>query len=165
VAAETPSIVVVLPQRVPAPPSAFGRSCRRYRRIAWNASRMGHLDLSVDLFVVASPERVAGAVHDRSHWGRWWPDLELTVTEDRGTRGLRWATAGAVVGSAELWVEPALDGAVLHWYLRGEAHRDAGVRKVTRRRAAWLRVATGLKDQLEGGRPPGVKPGADVADE
>jgi hypothetical protein len=123
------------------------------------------LALSVALFVVAPPSRISDVVRDPSHWGRWWPDLVLTVTEDRGERGMRWEVSGAVVGSAELWVEPVMDGAVLHWYLRGDARLGPAGRETSRRRAEWLRAAISLKAQLEAGRRPGVKPTADGADE
>jgi len=126
---------------------------------------MAHLDLAVDVFLVAAPDRVAAVVHEAPRWVRWWPDLTLTVVEDRGRDGLRWSVAGSVRGSAELWLEPVLDGVVVHWYLRGQPDSGSPAREAARRRASWLRVALRLKDELEAGRAAGVKPRPDAADE
>lgn len=126
---------------------------------------MTDLDLAVDVFVVARPDRVAAAVHEAARWPGWWPDLTLTVLEDRGQDGLRWSVAGAVLGSAELWLEPVLDGVVVHWFLRGRLDGGSAGRERARRTQSWLRAALALKDELEAGRPAGVKPRPDDADE
>ena len=126
---------------------------------------MSHLDLAVDVFVAASPGRVAAVVHDASRWSRWWPDLELTVLEDRARDGLRWSVAGPLRGSAELWLEPVLDGVVVHWYLRGDVETGSPAGEGERRRASWLHATLALKDELEAGRAAGVKPRPDDADE
>jgi len=81
------------------------------------------LDIADDTFVVAATAAVAEVVRDPASWRAWWPDLELTVTEDRGLKGMRWSVAGAVLGSAEIWLEPCGDGVVVHWYLRADLAR------------------------------------------
>ena len=75
---------------------------------------------------------------------------------------------GALVGTMEVWLEPALDGTILHYFLRAgrpalaglpAARRARMIRKETRRRQlAAKQVALALKLVLEGGRPPGEPP-------
>lgn len=48
------------------------------------------------------------------------PDLALTVVEDRAEKGMRWAVAGPLTGTMEIWLEPVLDGVVLHYFLHAE---------------------------------------------
>lgn len=114
--------------------------------------------MAVATFVVAPPVVVAATVGEPGRWDAWWPDLELTVTEDRGVQGVRWVVAGAVSGSAELWLEPVLDGTVVHWFLRGEPASGSAARAERRYRRAWRSTVLGVKDALEADRPPGVKP-------
>ena len=82
------------------------------------------------------------------------------MSEDRGQQGIRWTCAGALTGSAEVWLEPYGDGVIVHCYLRGEppAGRSARsvAREVTRRQRQVKRVTFALKDQLEGDRPAGI---------
>lgn len=128
---------------------------------------MPQVDLADDTFVVADPRRVADVVADPARWARWWPELELTVFQDRGEKGIRWTATGALVGSCEIWVEPWGDGAIVHYYLRADptcrgsatrartlSHRQRIV--VTRRWAMRARATMNcLKDVLEGGRLAG----------
>jgi hypothetical protein len=126
------------------------------------------VDLVDETFVVATQEAVALVVHDPARWRAWWPDLDLTVFMDRGAAGIRWSVTGALRGSTELWLEPVADGVVVHYFLRADdpgpepvgatAHRRsarAADRLRHRRAVAWKRCANALKDELEGGRPPG----------
>jgi hypothetical protein len=124
------------------------------------------VDLIDETYIVADADVLARAVHDQERWRRWWPDLRLTVFMDRGPAGVRWSVTGDLVGSAEIWLEPFGDGVVLHLYLRLDpAQGAAGVPKALRPRAAdrvrrryalaWKVHANALKDELEGGRPPG----------
>jgi hypothetical protein len=115
------------------------------------------LDIADDTFVARPPEVVATAVGDPRAWPRWWPDLQLTVTRDRGVKGVQWAVGGALTGSMEVWLEPVPGGTVVHWYLRADA--PAGQRRLTDRRLrrsrearvlAWKVTAFTLKDGLEG---------------
>lgn len=121
---------------------------------------MPAIDLVDDTFVVAAPEQVAALVADVEQWRAWWPDLRLTTTRDRGVKGRQWRVQGALVGTAEVWLEPWRDGVIVHCYLRCEPTDPAtAVDRERRRRAqAWKRVVHGLKDALE------VKADATAAD-
>ncbi len=118
-------------------------------------------DIADDTFVVAEPTSVAAVVADPASWRRWWPDLRLTVTRDRGAQGIQWAVRGALAGSMEIWLEPWGDGVVLHWYLRPHAADDPAwsrrrvERERERRVVAWKREVHALKDRLEAGRAAG----------
>ncbi len=76
------------------------------------------VDLVDETFIVADPATVALVVADPANWRRWWPNQRLTVFMDRGVKGIRWAVAGDVVGSSEIWLEAFGDGVILHYYLR-----------------------------------------------
>jgi hypothetical protein len=132
---------------------------------------VARVDLVDETFVVAAPDAVAAVVHDPTRWAQWWPDLKLTVFMDRGTAGIRWSVTGALHGSTELWLEPVLDGVVVHYYLRadsggptpGDGRDEASLRdrraadRLRHRRArSWKRSVNALKDELEGGRAPGL---------
>ena len=122
---------------------------------------VGQLNLIDESFLVAAPAEVARAVRDPSRWRLWWPDLDLSVFQDRGEHGVRWNVRGALAGSMEVWLEPYGDGVILHYYLRcdpppGRAPRPRAVLRELRRRARHAkRVFWALKDELEGDRPAG----------
>lgn len=119
------------------------------------------VDVADETFLAVPPAAVAAALHRPERWRRWWPDLRLRVHHDRGPEGLRWQVAGALTGSAEVWLEPVLDGTVLHFFLRGEldATPAAAAAETRRRRVAGKEVARELKRELEAGRAPGEAPG------
>jgi hypothetical protein len=109
-------------------------------------------------FVAAAPEYVAEAVRQRSRWRTWWPDLTLDVREDRGEKGIRWKVAGALDGTMEVWLEPALDGVILHYFLHAEpaagpTRNLAGANRW--RRVAGKRMSFEVKAAVERGRRPG----------
>ena len=114
-------------------------------------NRSAEIDLADDTFVVADPAVVARAVAEPHRWAEWWPDLRLTVTEERALEGVRWTVAGAVTGSMEIWLEPYADGVLVHYYLRGRISGPT----VTDRARAWKRHVHRLKDGFEVGREPG----------
>ena len=133
------------------------------------------IDLHDETFVVAPPADVARRLADPRLWARWWPALELTVSEDRGPQGLRWAVRGELSGSAEIWLDPWHDGVIVHWFLRADPATRARVRPVGTRplptrplpSRALVRLRRGyaeaykghihaFKDQVESGRPAGV---------
>lgn len=140
---------------------------------------MPAIDLVDETFIAADPARIAALVADSSRWKQWWPDLTLTIFMDRGEKGIRWSASGAFVGSAEIWIEPCFDGAIVHYFLRldpvpaavdltagrdGEQGDPASGSVLSHRRAArirqaraksWKRVVWALKDELEAGREPG----------
>ena len=80
---------------------------------------------------------------------------------DRGLKGQRWAIAGDLVGSAEIWLEAYRDGVILHYYLRADPPGDGRVsaRETDRIRRAeavgWKRAVWALKHELEQRRMPG----------
>ena len=121
------------------------------------------LDIVDETFLVVPPSTVAAAFADPRSWSRYWPDLVLEVYTDRGDQGLRWTVRGALIGTMEVWLEPVLDGTVLHYFLRADppsgsfTPRDAR-REVQRRQLDAKSVALGLKLTLEDGRPPGCPP-------
>lgn len=126
---------------------------------------MRQAHLAETTFVVAPLEQVATAVRDPTSWQGWAPGLVMEVVEDRGSAGLRWRVRGGVTGTAEVWLEPVLDGVAVHWFLRG-AGPPRRLRSVERRyRRAWTRFAFALKDRLEAGREAGVKPVGGAAEE
>jgi hypothetical protein len=130
------------------------------------------VDLIDESYIVADPATVAAAVRDPRRLAAWWPDLELAVFQDRGAAGLRWTVTGALVGTAEVWLEPWKDGVVVHVYLRVDptARGSATARWLPRSPAGAQRRAVresqgrakaikagvwALKDELEGERPAG----------
>jgi len=126
------------------------------------------VDVADDLFLAVPPATVAEELAAPHVWRRLWPDLQLEVVTDRGQRGVRWTVHGALVGSMEVWLEPVLDGTVLHYFLRADAPDATGqpaplparqaAREVRRRQLAAKAIAFELKDRLEAGRPPGEPP-------
>ena len=59
---------------------------------------MNSIQIADETFVAADPVAVGDAVADPASWLRWWPDLRLTVVEDRGEVGHRWTVTGALTG-------------------------------------------------------------------
>ncbi len=125
---------------------------------------MPAVDLIDETFIAAPPDRVAARVADPAQWARWWPGRRLDVFMDRGERGIRWSVNGDLVGSAEIWLEPVLDGTLVHYFVRAEPPRPSGDAPLSARRGArlrarearrWKRQVWALKDELEAGRRPG----------
>lgn len=127
---------------------------------------MNSIQIADETFVAADGARVGAAVADRASWRRWWPDLRLQVVEERGEKGIRWSVTGALTGTMEIWLEPSLDGVVLHYFLHAEPTGVAAwqlaklnLAKMThRRRVAGKKMAFEVKATLERSRPVGVSP-------
>jgi hypothetical protein len=129
---------------------------------------MHAVDVVDETFLAVPPSAVATALADPAAWRRFWPDLRLQLYSDRGPKGLRWTVRGALVGTMEVWLEPVLDGTVLHYFLRADfaspGDRPAGVaakdvaREGQRRQLAAKQAAFVLKLALEAGREPGCPP-------
>jgi hypothetical protein len=127
---------------------------------------MNSIQIADETFVAADPSEVGRAVADRSSWRRWWPDLRLTVVEDRAAMGHRWTVAGALTGTMEIWLEPALDGVILHYFLHAEPSGVAAwqlskmnlAKMNHRRRVAGKKMAFEVKQRLEASRPVGLPP-------
>ena len=125
---------------------------------------MNSIQIAVETFVAAAPVEVGRAVADPAIWRRWFSDLRLTVVEDRGEAGHRWTVAGALTGTMEIWLEPALDGVVLHYFLHAEPSGVAAwqlakmnlAKMNHRRRVAGKNMAFEVKRTLEAARPVGV---------
>jgi hypothetical protein len=125
---------------------------------------MNSIQIADETFVVADPAEIGRYIADPARWRRWWPDLRLTVVEDRGDKGHRWTVSGPLTGTMEIWLEPVLDGAVLHYFLHAEPAGAAAwqlakmdLAKMThRRRVAGKNMAFEVKQRLEATRPVGV---------
>jgi hypothetical protein len=127
---------------------------------------MNSIQVADETFVAADPAAVGRAVADEASWRRWWPDLRLEVIENRADKGMRWAVTGPLTGTMEVWLEPALDGVVLHYFLHAEPSGAAAwqlarmnlARITHRRRVAGKNMAFEVKATLERSRPVGVSP-------
>lgn len=117
-------------------------------------------------FIAVEPQRIAVALSSPARWRTWWPDLDLSVREDREDKGIRWAVAGTLTGTMEVWLEAVMDGAILHYFLHAEptgiAPRDAAsLDHSALNRARRVRgkvMAFELKKDLEAGRAAGEPP-------
>jgi len=127
---------------------------------------MHSIQVADETFIAASGAQVGAAIADPARWRRWWPDLRLEVVEDRSDKGIRWTVTGALTGTMEIWLEPMLDGVVLHYFLHAEPSGAAAwqVAKMDlaklnhARRVAGKRMAFQIKGELEQSRPVGVAP-------
>jgi hypothetical protein len=125
---------------------------------------MNSVQIADETFVCADPADVGRAIADPAGWRRWWPDLRLTVVEDRGPAGHRWTVAGALTGTMEVWLETMMDGVILHYFLHAEpagaSAQDLARLDVAKlnhsRRVAGKRMAFEVKTRLEAQRPVGV---------
>jgi hypothetical protein len=127
------------------------------------------VDVVDETFVAVPPEVLVLEFATPVRWRTLWPDLDLRVITDRGPAGLRWTVAGALVGSMEVWLEPVLDGTLLHYFLRADppgpdgaptpASPRKGAAEARRRQRAAKAIAFGCKARLEAGRAPGEPPG------
>lgn len=140
---------------------AFGGDARICEAWAVNS-----IQVADEMFIAAPDAQVGAAVADRSSWRRWWPDLQLQVIEDRAEKGVRWTVNGPLTGTMEIWLEPMLDGVLLHYFLHAEpagataqqpARRNLA-KLIHRRRVAGKRMAFEVKARLEQSRPVGVAP-------
>jgi hypothetical protein len=129
---------------------------------------MPSVDVVDETFVAVPPDVLAAEFATQAQWRTLWPDLDLEVVTDRGAAGFRWTVTGALVGSMEVWLEPVLDGAVLHYFLRADppgpdgapqpAPPRRGAAEARRRQRAAKAIAFACKDRLEAGRAAGEPP-------
>src|ERR1700754_1342642 len=125
---------------------------------------MNSIQIADETFVAADPAEVGRAIADSARWQRRWADLRLTGVEDRAKAGHRWTVTGALTGTMEIWLEPVLDGVVLHYFLLAEPSGTAAwqlakmnlAKMNHRRRVAGKNMAFELKRTLEATRPVGV---------
>jgi len=126
------------------------------------------IQVADETFVAADPTVVGRAVSDPAAWRRWFPDLHLEVVEDRAEKGMRWTVSGPLTGTMEIWLQPILDGVILHYFLHAEPAGSTGAQLARmnlaemthQRRVAGKRMAFEVKNRLEASRPVGVAPGA-----
>jgi hypothetical protein len=128
------------------------------------------VDVVDETFLAVPPAVVAAEFAVPSRWPQLWPDLQLQVMTDRGVEGIRWTVRGALVGSMEVWLEPVLDGTLLHYYLRADPQGPDGrprpapprraAAEIGRRQRAAKAIAFACKERLEAGREPGEPPRA-----
>lgn len=78
------------------------------------------IQVADEIFVAAAQSLAGGVIGDRARWRQWWPDLRLTVVEDRENQGVRWTVTGPIEGTMEIWCEECMDGFILHYYLHAE---------------------------------------------
>lgn len=129
---------------------------------------MPSVDVVDETFLAVPPEVVAAEFADPARWLRLWPDLRLEVMTDRGAEGMRWTVQGALVGSMEVWLEPVMDGTLLHYFLRADPPGPdgaplpfpprRGAKEAARRQRAAKAIALACKARLEAGRAPGEPP-------
>ncbi|MGV9679401.1 polyketide cyclase / dehydrase and lipid transport [Nocardia sp. NPDC003482] len=125
---------------------------------------MTSIQVADQTFVAAPGAEVAPVLGDRDAWRRWWPDLTLSVREDRADKGIRWTVDGALTGTMEVWLEPCLDGVIMHYFLHAEplAAANLSPRALAAanraRRVAGRKMSFEVKARLEAGRPAGVTP-------
>ena len=125
---------------------------------------MNSIQVADETFVYADPADVGRAVADPASWRRWWPDLRLSVVEDRGPAGQRWTVTGALTGTMEIWLEPLFDGVILHYFVHAEPAGVAAwelakmnLAKANHvRRVAGKTMAFEVKQKLEESRKVGV---------
>lgn len=124
---------------------------------------MPAIELIDATFVVAPRQELARWLHDESAWATWWPELTLRVFMDRGDAGIRWSVTGDSTGSLEVWLEPVLDGTVVHLFVRldpasGTLSTVAAARERGRYAKRWKAMMFEAKDRFEAGREVGVPP-------
>jgi len=122
---------------------------------------MPAVDIVDSTWICARPSTVAAVVAEPANWRRWWPDLELTLDEWRGDKGVRWTvrrSAAGDVGSMEVWLEQAFDGVAAHYFLRLDAGdgrpmtQRRSARTAHRHRRRMKQVFWALADDLDPGR-------------
>lgn len=128
---------------------------------------MPRVDLVEETFVAAAARVVAERIRRPGFLAWLWPDLRPVVQADRGLEGVRWTVTGALVGSAEIWLQTAGDGVIVHTFLRAdptvpgqpttpvEISPNRARRELHRRARHAKRVMWAVKDELEAGRRPG----------
>ncbi|WAX58016.1 hypothetical protein M6B22_04415 [Jatrophihabitans cynanchi] len=123
---------------------------------------MPAIDIVDSTWICTRPATLGAIVAEPANWRQWWPRLDLQVDERRGEKGMRWfvgpSEGGTVAGSMEVWLEPALDGVVAHYFLRldgtgGRTLRRRAVTGLTRRyRLGAKELFWSLGSQLDPGR-------------
>ena len=120
------------------------------------------IQVSDQMFIAAPGEVVARAIAAPSRWRGWWPKLSVSVREDRGAKGVRWIISGEIDGTMEVWLEPMLDGVIVHYFVHAEpASTPVNLVALNRKyRVSGKEMSFELKREIEAGRPAGIPPAA-----
>ncbi|MGI8954751.1 MAG: SRPBCC family protein [Nocardioidaceae bacterium] len=100
-----------------------------------DADPVTSIDVIDEVFVAAQADVLRARLCDEARWERWFPGVQLCCVHDRGSLGKRGRLTGALVGTAEIWLEAVSMGTVVHAFLQADTHRrhDAeGVRAPVR---------------------------------
>ncbi|MGJ9411984.1 hypothetical protein ACHAAC_04660 [Aeromicrobium sp. CF4.19] len=115
------------------------------------------LDLLDQTFVVAPVAELRAVLCDELAWARL--DIPVTPREDRGLLGVRWDVGGPLRGTAEVWLEQAHRGVVVHVFLQADPVRRSSSAAAHRRWAAPLkRWVLDVKRGHDVARPAAVVP-------
>lgn len=121
---------------------------------------MSSIQVADQTFVAVPAADIASLVAEPANQRRWFADLRLAVAQDRGPQGVRWTVSGPLHGTMEVWLEPVMDGTIVHYFLHCEP-TAAGVdlpRENHRRRVAGRAMTFELKDRLDSLRRAGERP-------
>ena len=84
--------------------------------------RVPQIDVVDSTWIGVPPAVLAPEIAAPANWARWWPRLDLAVQQARGVKGMRWRVrsghGGRLGGTMEIWLQPADDGTVGHFFLR-----------------------------------------------
>lgn len=121
---------------------------------------MSTIQVSDQMFVVGDPADISAHTNNPRNWKRWFPSLTLTTLEDRKDKGIRWQVTGALQGTSEIWLEPMLDGAIVHYFLHCEPTTELSdvSEEIRKRRIAGKNLCFELRRLVDGSRPAGCTP-------
>ncbi|MCE5291674.1 MAG: polyketide cyclase / dehydrase and lipid transport [Nocardiaceae bacterium] len=121
---------------------------------------MSSIQVSDQMFIAAPGEVVARALAAPNRWRGWWPKLSVSVREDRGAKGVRWIISGELDGTMEVWLEPMLDGVIVHYFVHAEpTSTPVNLVALNRKyRVSGKEMSFELKKEIEAGRPAGIPP-------
>lgn len=76
------------------------------------------IDVIDETFIRAPRATLVEELCNEDQWAALGYQLECY--DDRGLDGRRWTVAGALTGTAELWLEPVDAGVLVHLYVRAD---------------------------------------------
>jgi hypothetical protein len=103
-------------------------------------------DVIARAFVALPPLRLRQVIERQEVAAGLFKGIDLRLAEDRAEKGWRWEVHEPFHGSAEIWLEPALDGCVLHAFLRAD---DAEAARLDRRGQQMRSRLFAFKDGCE----------------
>lgn len=113
------------------------------------------LDIVDSTFIVAPISDLRTILCDETSWLAL--GMSVSCYEDRGLRGKRWTLEGRLVGTAEVWLEEAYGGVVVHCFVQadpvGRASRAALRRRFARPLKRWV---LDVKRTYDADRPAGL---------